>query len=410
MEKYISKILQAIIFLLFLQVSLAENYAIIISSGYGVPDNPMEPDPKSAYWYDVVLAYECLYDSIGYDHDDILVFFGNGDNWDNTLVNNSRYNLSIQHPDWPDIVDHPNHIDSIETIISNFANNIITEDDNLIIWLPRGHGAGNASDSTDDDYSAWMFMIQPDTTTWFFSEEPTVFGDYLILYNVLKFEDINGNKRYNRKKILWSSCRSGHIVHGNKTLLNGGDPLEQDDDKTIVYTSCNWDEQGKRENIKWAEDEEPHSGFNFAIYCTLKEEDPWGGTLNFDPDDNGDGVISMAELWDAIEYEGESLFHLLTWDSSGSSQLHCEAQKADPGQIAEYLYINEYLKLKNATLLLMQGENSRYYRVDRIRAGTNLTIPDNSRIHFVVDTEVRFKPGFHAIKGSFLHARVGEIE
>lgn len=376
----------------------------MISGGFGAPDSLSE---LAFYWYDLVLSYEYLIDSAGYDHEDILVFFGDGKDWDSTDVNDDRYELPIQHPDWPDnIVDHPNDMETLDSVICYFADNKIDYKDNLLIWLPRGHGTGNPDDSCADNYYALIMYLDSNQQqyAWYFSEGNCDPNQFNIYYDVLKFEDGEGNKKYKRKKIIWSTCRSGHIIKGNKTLLNGGDTNNVDDEKTIVIAGCDYNEQVKQYFIN----NEIHSGFTYGIYCTLMGKDPWGEDIDFkaEPDDNGDGVISMHELYESIT--SDSVFIRKSWDDRQSTPRH--PQKADPCPMAKYTYIDEHLRFDNATLSLMQDEDKRYYRVDRITTGENVTVPDDSNIEFVVDTEVRFKPGFHAEKGSRLRARVGELE
>jgi hypothetical protein len=398
-----------VIFFLFIIGTInlySKSYAILLAGGYGNIDEPR-------YWYDLVLVYEYLVLEAGYNHDDILVFFGDGENWEGSSVNGNRYKLSVRHPDWPDIVDFPNDAESVEDEIRNFADNIITNKDNLLIWVPSSHGTGNPSPEYDPQNT---FIDQSgDDISFIFSENPVPdWPPNKIIYNVLYFLNENENKKYKRLKYLWSSCHSGHLVLGNKTLINGGNQYD-DDDKTIVFTSCDWDETGV---IAYPRgyydghdgDNEEHSGFTYSIYCTMMGKDPWDRLIEgFDPnpDINSDGVVNMKELWDAIKYEGQSIFSGISW-RSGSN--HCIPQIADPCNRAEYLYIDENLKLENATLSLMQGENVRKYRVDKISAGNNLVVPDDSNIEFVVDTEVHFKPGFRAVRGCQLHAYIGEIE
>jgi hypothetical protein len=404
-----------ILLLIMSSNSNSKSYAILISGGYGIPD---DPDKEfTAYWYDLVLAYEYLINNAGYSHDDVYVFFGNGENWDNTDVNNDRYDLSVRYQgqsEWQDIVDYSNNRTELINAIRSFADNIITDKDNLLIWFPRSHGQSNNIEPCE--WNNWATPIYRDVPDigWYLHENPH-YSNEVNIYDVLKFEDEQHNKKYKRIKYLLSMCRSGHAVNCDKTLLNFGDPENEDDLKAIAFSSASWNEQGIRKPFQGPDNEEQHSGFNYAIYGTLTGEDPWGNPLNdFEPDINADGVISMKELYDAIKFKGEGeeywddIWWRISWSDQGID--HCEPQIADPCNRAEYLYINENLKLENATLSLMQGENVRKYRVDKISAGNNLVVPDDSNIEFVVDTEVHFKPGFRAVRGCQLHAYIGEIE
>lgn len=365
------------------------------------------------------MVYEYLIEKAGYTHDDVYVFFGDGNDWEVTSINNYRYRLSVTHDDWPDdIVDYPNeNYTDFKDSIQYFANNVITQVDNLIIWHARGHGSGSPTNEYADNGNTFIYVSDPLIGSWNFSENT---NNPTNIYNTLIFEDENGNKKYKRKIILWPTCRSGHVIAGNKTFINGGDTLNDDDEKTIVLTSCEWSGTSNQYRIVGPyNDSEYHSGFTYAIYVTLMGVDPYGRDIDCDPDPdiepdvNNDGVISMLELWNTIKSEEKDCLHDISWDFSPEPNYYdTRPQIADPGNMAAYLYIDEVLRLKNATLTLMQGEDIRYYRVDQIIAGggeTELVVPEDSNIKFVVDTEVRFKPGFHAEKGSQLHAFIGEM-
>lgn len=285
----------------------------------------------------------------------------------------------------------------------------------MLIWWARGHGYGNPNPGNPDNYSAG---VQYTGFDWYFTENVYSGSNttYRIIYNTLNFEN------YKRKKIIWATCHSGHLLQGNLTLLNGGNPANRDDKKSIVLTSVAFDELGasKEINNEW------HAGYPFAIYCTLMGHDPWSNPINFDPDLNGDGVISMSELHQAVKYNTHSCFDEVSWsdappDMSGIIQRKYP-QIGDPCigigiPVGDYTYMEENLKLKGHTLSLLSGsgENKRYYYVDNVTAGNDdqgipLIIPNNSNINFVVDSYVKLKPGFHAKSGCRFHAYIGEIE
>jgi hypothetical protein len=399
--------------LLSINFLYAESYAVLISGGFAKENEGDDPEIDS-YWYDLFLVYEYLIEHAGYTHNNVIVFFGDGSDWDATTINNYRYNVSQRYPSWPDIVDYANNMTTIETQITNFANNVITDQDNLLIWFPRGHGHGNISDADQDN---GMAMIEQEeiTETWYISEYDDFFVDELIIYDILNFKDANDNNQYKRKKVIVSACRSGHFVAGNKTLLNGGDQNNNDDNSTIAMTTCSWNQTGIHNTIN----NEKHSGFTYCIYCTLMNEDPWGNSItwdqsnpNYSPDTNDDGVISLQEIYDTIKYGAVEYCCRKSWESGSEPKWEVRPQIADPCPMADYLYIDEILKIKNATLNLMQDETERYYWVDKIIAagdGNDLIIPDNSDIRFVVDSEVSLQSGFHAQSGAEFHAYIGEV-
>jgi hypothetical protein len=217
--------------------------------------------------------------------------------------------------------------------------------------------------------------------------------------------------------------------------LNDSNTNYEDDIKTIALVSCTYTEIGQRPTY-YGPTAEEHSGFNFAVIGTLTGLDPWGrkdGNGNpytiedypplpnrdpFLPDLNDDGVISMQELYLAIGFKGDGeeyrgdMWWSSSWDDRTGDNSHTTPQFADPGNIAKYTYIDEYLKLNNATLTLNGDDDNgkRYYWVDKILAEDDLIIPYGSNIIFAVDSEVRLKPGFHAVSGSRFHAYIGGVE
>lgn len=416
----------AIIILLSLSISAktcySESYAILFSGG-GIPCGPEgSPYPiteQCSYWYDLVLTYEYLVEYAGYSHDNIYVFFGKGQDWNQTYTNDGRYNMDTQYgsdPTWPDnIVDYsnnpgeyPNGYDGILNQLNNVKDNF-TSSDNILLWFPRGHGFGNSGEY-EDRFSYAIYYRTSETTSsgWHLQETPSSATYTKPLYDYFSFKD-NGSNIFKRLKIIVSSCYSGHVIAGNKTFLNHGGSSQEDDESILTMTSASWSNSAPRTSItcvnnNGTEEEEYHSQFTMALYSTLTGKNPCGDVLTFNtpPDQNGDGVISISELYDNI----------LNCDLEVCQST--DAQLADPCPMADYLYIDEFLKLRGATLTLMQDEDKRYYRVDKILASedetsSELVIPSNSDIEFVVDTEVHLAPGFRAERGCEFKARFGEI-
>ncbi len=345
------------------------------------------------------------------DFGEVIVIFS----WELTYFGNlgDRYN---DDPDWNDIVDFSNDKQTVDDEISDFIENVLTSDDNVLVWFPRNHGAGDTDSEYADNFTSWILN---GLSQFYFTENPIYYElPQLNIYDIFKFEESNGEKKYKRVKYLFSACYSGHLLVGNKTFMNGGDQTADDCTETIAMTSAKWDSLGHKANRKPGVEHEYHSGFNYGIYVTNMGEDPWGNTFSFssDPDVNNDNVLSMAELYNNIAENGASELEDISWFEQPDALDNGSPQIGDPCPRADYYYLYEHLKLQDASLSLIEGENIRYYRVDDITAGNggtsgnDLTIPNSSNIEFVVDSFVKLTDGFKASKGSKFLARIGEIE
>ncbi len=103
MKNIITGFLLLIIFFIQSPSGYGKSYAILISGGYAMDDlgtdelnrtQEQNKQDNACYWYDLVLAYETLINEAGYSHDDVLVFYGAGSNWEHSLVSNKRYDLN----------------------------------------------------------------------------------------------------------------------------------------------------------------------------------------------------------------------------------------------------------------------------------------------------------------------------
>jgi len=347
-------------------------------------------NPEARNWFDLFMAYEYLIEKAGYEHENIYVFSGDGTSW-NPSTGNYRYHVEEKHPEWgiSNMVDFEQSETSIEQNISIISSNL-NEYDNLLIWIVGGHGIGSKDEPNCDNFT----YNSVGDSGWVLNENDDE------IYELFHFTDENENPKYKRCKILWSSCFSGHLLVGNKTLLNRGNSSNVDDEKMIVFTSASYNQVGIISSITYANKSESHSGFTYSIYSSLNGEDPYGNALTIS-DPNNDGVLNLTELWEAIN---SNTFQDISWNNTTS------LQRGDPCPKSDYIYIDEILKLRNRTLSLVSGESIRYYRVDQVIAGENLIIPENSNIEFVVDTKVKLKSKFHAESGSRFHAYFGEIE
>jgi hypothetical protein len=443
----------------FLYITKGDNYAFIMIAS--TPSNDIhvdwdENDNKwyidhqnisssgdMCYWNDTYLWYEYLVEKAGYKQDNIYVFYGNGDDWicDPTseyCYIQDRYNPFVQQKGW-EIVRYNNEDETLENTIDNLIDNQLNESDNiLVIWLSHGHGGQdpdnsyhcstlNIPDINGDKFSDVLLF---NDSQFYFENNPDELAEviddlnnelYLLneyyydninadtyeehkIINLFSFEDeITHIKKFKKRKILFFTCHSGVLVHGN---------LKFDGDETVVITSADDSESSRHPQ------EPPHYWWSdFFIWGPLNNIDPYA-SLNYDGSFDSkswtyayeinsmdDHVLSIKELYADFKYNaGESLY------VSGSfhPQLNDDCNRAD------YIYITEDLLLKNATLSLRTFENVqedfRGYWVDKITAKDGLVIPSDSKVLFAVDKSFHLKPGFKSVDGAYFHAYFGEIE
>jgi len=331
---------------------IAENYAFLFSFGNTTRDDDYL---CSIYWYDLFLAYEDLILKEGYSHENIIVFYGNGFDWDSSKY--SRYQKS--QFGWDHIVDYDVRINTLNSVLNNYSDSL-TDEDNLLIRCIYGHGRIEGVDFED----GYVLRIEIDY--------------YPDLYELDLVNMLNQINHYKRRKILWTSCHSGALAVGDINLLN---------DKTTIITCANHDPlfgacpDSNFTNETW------HSKFNYNVTSSLFGEDPLG--LSYNADYNGDSVINFNEI----------INKLLNNPIDTTLPVI-----GDDCPMKDFLFVDEALYLDSAQL-----DTTIQYRVDSLTAQNGLELMSGSDITIACDKEIRFKPGFHARSGSKMHAYIGFI-
>ncbi len=279
---------------IFLINIYGEKYAILVSAGKTTTDDVV---CHSEYWYDLFLAYEDLILNEGYKHENVYVFYGDGDDFESTIYN--RYKASQYG--WNDgIVDFPNDTTTIKSQLKNL-NNIVTADDKLVIRWAVGHGSSN----TMDDYYA---LIE--------NQNERVPESSLHEY-------FNLIRNYKERVIFWMTCHSGCIKDGNVSFNNN---------KTTIITSSDWNENSYSLNLS---DETVHAEMNYLITSYFFGEDPLGAKFNADDDSNY--RISIQEAFG---------------HTSNNSLMRSNLNLSDYGNIATSVFLDEINKLSTKFLLL----------------------------------------------------------
>ncbi len=334
--------------LLFIKHLYADNYAFLISAGKTLMDDQLY---HSEYWYDLFLSYEDLIIEEGYTHDNVIVFYGDGNDWEDTQYN--RYKKSL-HGWQNDIVDYENSYKKMNDIFKYYGEHVITGNDNLLIRWVAGHG----SSTNCDDYEA-LIENQNDEIT----EQEII-------------TMINQIDNYNRRKFLWMTCRSGCLALGNYRL--------NDNDNSIIIT-CADCENGCNSFI--TQNGRPHAEFNYIVTSSLYGEDPLGDS--YDGDHNDDNVINFNDLF---------------VEADVSPIMNSDPLIGDDCPMADFLFIDEELELENSQL-----DDIFSYRVDKIYASNNLTVASNGDVTFAADKEITLGPGFTSQRGSEFRAYIGYI-
>jgi len=317
----------------------AIDYAILISAGQASTDNTFS---NSEYWYDLFLAYEDLVLREGYNPANVIVFYGNGTSFNSTRP---RYQLALHG--WGNIVDFDNNFATMNAEFARLGG-IITNNDNLHIRWVVGHG----NESGQDNYSAFI----QNRNVWITENQIVTM--------------INQITNYNRRKIMWMTCRSGCLAHGTVTLNNN---------RTVLITSSNWNQNSQAYNLP---NETIHAQFNYVTTSALFGQDPLGTAFN--GDNNGDGVINMWELWRIADV---------------SPIMTSDPQLGNAGALANLIYIDEGLQLNNETL-----PNNIEFRVDNFTT-TNTTIQNNSTVTIDIDQGFNATGTFNAPVGVVLNIR-----
>ena len=292
---------------------VADNYAILVSAGKATMDGEKE---NSEYWYDLYLAYEYLLLWENYDSTKVYVFYGDGIDF-NTSVN--RYKKSLHN--WGKITDYDNSYNTMSYVISSL-NNVITDEDNLLFYWVMGHGY-KASPTDDDSYYALV------------DNHPDIYDDEYE-YSISKYQlvnMINSITHYNKRKILWMTCKSGAMGSGS---------VNPNNDKTVLLTSS-WpdvDSYSMKDSNHL-----PHSRFNYALYsistgvypCNLQQFDLSVVCPNLQSE--CDSLITIYELSEGMNYFLCPFYYC--------SQYTC---LRDSGNISNSIFIGEEKGLKNVSI------------------------------------------------------------
>lgn len=311
------------LFLLFVAITccknvVANNYAILVSAGKATTDGI---DFNSDYWYDLYLVYEYLLLWENYDSTNVIVFYGDGTDF-NTSVN--RYKKSLHN--WGQITDYDNSYNTMSSVIASL-DNVITENDNLLFYWVSGHG--NKNTSNDDSYYV-AINYYPNMPN-----NPDI--EYVSKTELVDM--VNSITHYNKRKIFWMTCKSGAMGSGSINLNNN---------KTVILTSCQEDYDS---SMIHDNDGLSHSAFNYALYCVSTGINPCNqipiNLNNTSPylQNNSDSLISIYEL-----FWGMVGFHYYTYYSLYPDFF-------DTGNIVSSTFIGEEKEMKNVSI----DSNSSYW-------------------------------------------------
>jgi hypothetical protein len=342
----------------------AAKYAVLICGGVADADDELL---NSEFWYDLFLAYEDLVLKEGFTHDNIYVCYGNGTSFNS---NHNRFKLSLHG--WPEIVDYDNRKATIFSLFDNLGD-ITTDLDHILIRWVVGHGRTDKISNERPWYSKDNYRAMLD------NQNDSILDSELI-------EHIGNIDHYTNKLIFSATCHSGCLLTGEKRL---------DGTQDMVMTACQWWE--KSEGMP-TESELYHARFNY--YCTgfLYGGAPKKGYASdkvYDGDDNGDGFITMDELFDN------------TNDSTGSGS-HPALKGCD--DIENDLVIGGRIHrfLHNRTINYT-GDIEGYKCVEAAGGGTYCTVESNGSITMRAPQYILLRDGFHAKEGCFVDCRIEPI-
>lgn len=331
-----------IVVLMYCEVAVADNYAILISAGKATSDTELT---NSEYWFDLFLVYEYLLLEEQYDPSQVFVFYGDGNDY---TSGNLRYRKETHN--WTQVADFDNSYLTLDSVISSL-DNVITDDDNLLFYWVVGHG-DKTNPFDDDNYCAY---VNPDFDNPYNSDTYCLSKSDLVSL-------VNSITHYRKRKIFWMTCHSGSMGIGSINLKN---------DKTTLITSSPASEL----SYSTAINNEPHSAFNFALFSLSTGYFPNGTTCDIsqvctDVDDI-DYMLSIDEL-----YAGINTFSYLDINT-----LNCPLNPClfDQGGISNKIFIGEYKNISNVTYYF----NSSYW-LDQIEI-SNVRYDDDYDISIEAD-------------------------
>ena len=328
----------------------AKDYAILISAGETINDTINNQE----YWSDLFITYKTLLLNESYDSTNVFVFYGSGIDYSssNTMYSKANY-------DWGKITDYDNSWSTMTSAFDSIGN-IITNDDNLLIFWLVGHGGINHT-ATDETSIVNSYFVGFNNRPYYINKES--------LYNL--FSRV---PNYRKRKIFWMTCYAGCMAMGDYNLCN---------DKTVFIASSKYNEYSYsfRDDIAgW------RVSFDAAFNSLLTGVYPDGSIMDFTIAtgymvNDIDGILSLQELYESIDN-----FNYRNYISSTYIMLqHIDPYIKDNGGIASKVFVNEHLSQNDMNFTDYAGN----YWVDDIII-SNSTY-NNSIIHIETDNNAIIK-------------------
>lgn len=173
----------------------AKNYAILISSGAVYKDTI---EYSSEYWYDLYLAYENLVVHKGYDPQDVFVFYNGGRDFPTGI---DRFKPSYNG--WERITDYKTTFSELKKRFTEIGN-IMTDEDNLIVFWVVGHGSNVLEDGTVEEITI--------TDGEYYCIICNSNGLYSLYVDDIK-NLMNRISVYNNRLMVWNTCYSGYLIY-----------------------------------------------------------------------------------------------------------------------------------------------------------------------------------------------------
>lgn len=309
------------------------DYAFLISAGQATRD---DKGYNSEYWYDLYLAYEELINVEGFTHENVIVFYGNGNDFEATKYARFRR----EHNNWTNsITDFNNQRETILQVFEDFGD-IINENDNVIIRWVVGHGGVNAN-------GYWAATGDGIMTSF----------DFGRMFRFIS--------RFRFRKIIWMTCNAG--AWANSFF----------DDNTITITSSRDDEES---HGLWygPGNKLPGGEMNYVLTSSLSGVEPFGNPL--DVDQNNDNLINIDEVFDEV---------------STNSILRSTPQINDPCNLRDFTYIRSEILMNDITL-----SNEHNYLVNDFETNGSVVLSSGSQTAVYANDQIVLNPGFIANIGS----------
>lgn len=324
----------------YCEITVADNYAILISAGEANSDSTLY---NSEYWYDLYLTYEYLLLDEQYDSSKVFVFYGDGNDYN---TGNLRYRKDLHN--WGQIADYDNYYSTLYSVFCSL-NNIIEDEDNLLIYWVAGHGT--KTDISNDD--SYLVRLSHN-------------GSHEDLTKTQLINLINTISHYNKRKILWMTCYSGAM---------GGGYYNVNNNRTTLISSSASSE--KSYSSTYYANNEIHTDFGYALYCISATRYPNGNPCDLNQYCQAasliDSLLSMNEL-----HAGISSFINLNTNMSLHPQ---HTGLFDVGCISNKIFLGEDKKLKNVTI----DGNSSYW-LDKMEL---MDVVFDSNVEVSIDIDIQ---------------------